>query len=412
MAVCTLAFGLTACGGSGDDDDTTTDYRLRRKVVGAWVIECVKKTERRTHASEDKKPLPNSFHKWDVGTQLAFNSNGTYEDSKNGGFHKWDVVDEDEMELDGQEGFRYDGDEERATVEYTDEEYTYIWCWVKLRDLPVEPDPDPDPTPQPSTKDYGYRIKTIWRHYATKWSQGNGSGYLYEFSYDSQNRVSKYTYRYVNANSGTTDNAGRDDHVVIVAPGSSGYGYSYAYSNNRIDVTPVASYEKQGFCNLGRNGLAESYEGTYFTRHYYDSQNRPKSIDGAFEVTWTYRTLDTYSVKVGSGYATSAREYSFFLSKEKNDMNLNLNYFIYNIFSGNDMLREVVNALMPLGYLGRDEYLLSSLQGPYNSNSSVESVKRDSKNLITEIVVYDDGSGYDDKASTMYLDIEYEQYEK
>ena len=131
-----VTFAVTACGNDDDDDGGGSgSHGLRKKIVGVWVIECVKKTQVKTKilAAPRKANASKPFHKWDDGTELTFHDDGTYEDSSDGGFHKWDVVGDDELELDGEQGFEYEDDPANGggTMEYTDEEYTYIWCWRK-----------------------------------------------------------------------------------------------------------------------------------------------------------------------------------------------------------------------------------------------------------------------------------------
>ena len=133
--------GMIACGSSSDDDDGGSgsggsQKSLRTKIIGTWVLECV----RHTSSSGSPSIVKKAFYKWKKGTVLNFKSNGTYTDSSRDGSYKWSAGnnEEENLKLDG-DGFHYEDDDNvddysgNAEVTYYDEETrdTWLFCWVK-----------------------------------------------------------------------------------------------------------------------------------------------------------------------------------------------------------------------------------------------------------------------------------------
>ncbi len=152
--------GMVACGSNGSDDyeeggggsssSGGSGYQnnqssLQTKIIGTWVLQCV----RHTNSSSSSGIASKAFYRWEIGTELTFKSDGTYTDTSRGGNYRWSTSPNDQinLKLDG-DGYRFEEQRSISTysgeamVTYFDEATndTWIFCWVKK--MPGGNDPD------------------------------------------------------------------------------------------------------------------------------------------------------------------------------------------------------------------------------------------------------------------------------
>ena len=364
-----MALTLFSCGSSSDDEDNGYTDTWQSKIAGTWTITCV----RHTQGSGSSETV---FQKWRVGTTLNFKTNGTYTDSSNSGNHKWQTnpASDKPLLLDGYE-FEIEMSDGNAEVIYYYGEDIWIFCWVK--DYPKDEPSDPAQPTTPERK-YGYRVKKITRHHIDGYS-------LYEFSYDSQGRINTY-----NQNGSKTE-----------------FDYSGSYLTLKMWNNDIVTCELNGQLVTGYNWIINGLN--HFCRIAHNSQKKPTELntplEGNFKLT---SQISGFTIDV----TTRNEKWNYTYSKEKNDMNIDLNPFLMNIFNGFHS-NEALLALLPTDYIGRFDYLVTE-QGPYGYRYSNNlKVTRDRNNLITQISVdqsYNSPNGILQTTTEKY-DIEYEQYE-
>lgn len=130
-----IAMAMISCGGSSSNEEdsyTPSLTGIRERIVGKWTIQCVKKTKKTSNDPEkDELVRTYCFKKWQNGTTLNFNTDGTYEDSSSSGRHKWQFTNDGDLHME-EDIFEYtEEDSDDSYVKTEDEEYYYYWCWHK-----------------------------------------------------------------------------------------------------------------------------------------------------------------------------------------------------------------------------------------------------------------------------------------
>ena len=357
LCLCGLATGMmSSCGGGDSDDDggKSGGGGMRDQLVGTWTITCVKHTQGSGKAES-------IFYYWKVGTEITFYKNGTYTDTSRSGSHKWDVGTTSEEKIYLEEyTFYIDIAGGNAEVTYYKDGDIWVFCWVK-GDYPGEPsDPDEPTTPDKPTDNGKYRVKSITRSYSDIYGKSVGDPYTWKFAYDNKGRIKTYTRAY-NAT-------------------------EYSQSG---DILTISDRNLTLNCEM-RNNLVTGIEwdwgiGLSHIDITYDKQGTPSRIafagDGPSDLSYRSNGFSLTTIH-------STRNYNYSLSKEKNDMNINLNAYLMNAW---DTFHEgeSIRLLQPFDYLGRLDYLIQLEDTPSQDDSYYDNleVTRDKNNLITNMKI-------------------------
>ena len=357
MLMSAFAVGMVSCGGGDSDDDSgkSGGGGMRDQLVGTWTITCVKHTQGSGKAES-------IFYYWKVGTEITFYKNGTYTDTSRSGSHKWDVGTTSEEKIYLEEyTFYIDIAGGNAEVTYYKDGDIWVFCWVK-GDYPGEPgNPDEPTTPDKPTDNGKYRVKSITRSYSDIYGQKTGDPFTWKFAYDSKGRIKTYT---------------RGSHDE-----------EYSQSG---DFLTVNDGNVTLNCEM-RNNLVVGIDWKWVigtTSHYditYNKQWNPSRITFPDEGNADF-SYQSYGFKVNTNNGKDNWNYS--LSKEKNDMNINLNAYLFNaVHSYHD--GDPIMLLLPFDYLGRLDYLIQLEDTPsqYDSYYDNLEVTRDKNNLITHMQI-------------------------
>ncbi|MDY6248667.1 MAG: hypothetical protein SPL55_04450 [Prevotella sp.] len=383
-----LVFGqaLTSCLSDGDETISLEFASAKKMIVGRWKLSAFDKDE----SKQSPKKFP--FANWKVvDTELTFFDDGTYTDSSDGGKkkHRWRLgpdgdndskpyygdiyLDDYEFDINslGPDLWRLGYDED------DDNKPTWLLIFDKEEDDPnaVEPDPEPETEER-------YLVSSIKKSHTYYYQPDKTKIIEYGFRYDNRGRIlsmtckgaypEKLSFDYNDDNNSIILKDGRQDLIGIIAYLSDGMVVRYSHES-------------------------KSWEFLYDKNNYLQSV---VEINGKGEKT--YYTLEWYKENlIHVAYSSGKKIYEYM--NEKNNTNLDLNYFIedYGLFeiytNTNDMV-----IFEPFGLYGKKSTNLIIYHR--GAKDYVEyAVSRNNLELPTTITY----KNYDAHGAALTLTIEY-----
>ena len=258
--------------------------------------------------------------------------------------------------------------------------FTFFGCGSGNEEEEEERETEVPSTDNPTGNNakYGYRVKKITRYHL------DGADFN-DFTYDRQGRISSYTH------GGTKTE----------------YDYSGRYLTLKMWNNDLVTCELNGQLVTGYNWMKNG--SNQYCRIAHNSQKKPTELnmplEGHFKLSY-----QSYGFTID--VTDNNRKWNYTYSREKNDMNIDLNPFLMKVFNGFGYNSLALVALLPTDYIGRVDYLvIEQSPSPYAHNVENFKVTRDNNNLIKKIsfdMIYYDKSTID---RSEVLDIEYEKYE-
>lgn len=313
---------LAGCNSDGDETIALEYGSPKKMIVGQWKL-----GEIYRYVNGTRSP-GTSYGNWRPGVLLIFYSDGYYTDSSDGGRtrHRWTLGNDYRegepyyggITLDDEDfGIDYLGPEHWVLIPggggYDDDDHHeghWILGWDKDDDDDDggdEPLPDPEPQPEPQPDLIKKVVKT----------NGNGYTSTWEFTYDSQYRVSTMKTDY--------------------------FTFSFSYpTETQINVRGygsgiTATLDSRGrITSLLNNGLNATATYSYDTQGYLKEAQTPWY---RYNVEFADGSLNSVT-QSGSTYATM--NYTYERSVISNDANLDLNCFIISPIFTNGIVDNMV----------------------------------------------------------------------
>ena len=301
-----LVFGqaLTSCLSDGDETISLEFASAKKMIVGRWKLSAFDKDG----SKQSPKKFP--FSNWKVvDTELTFYDDGTYYDSSDGGKkpHRW------RLGPDGDNGSKpYYGDIYLDDYEfdinslgpghwrlgYDDDDDDGKPTWVLIFDKDDSETVEPEPEPEPETEER-YLVSSIKRVVKSPYGNSLNSQSDYWFDYDGKGRI-------------TFVKSEGENKVFLQAN-----QYRYDDEKNEIIVDDRGSYF---------NGMRAKLSDGKIVTINFDGVGSDFGYDNAGYLQFARGS--SAKPKWADGNLVSISNYSFAYTDEKNNANLDLNYFI------------------------------------------------------------------------------------
>ena len=298
-----LGQALTSCLSDGDETVSLEFASAKKMIVGRWKLSAFDKDD--TKQTVRKFPFAN----WKVpGTELTFYDDGTYYDSSDGGkkTHRWRLGPDGDSDskpyygniyLDDNDFYIYTLGPGRWKLGYDpdDDDDGHIWTLGFDKDESAEIE---EPDPEPETEER-YLVSSIKRVVKSPYGNSLNSQSDYWFDYDGKGRI-------------TFVKSEGENKVFLQAN-----QYRYDDEKNEIIVDDRGSYF---------NGMRAKLSDGKIATINFDGVGSDFGYDNAGYLQFARGS--SAKPKWADGNLVSISNYSFAYTDEKNNANLDLNYFI------------------------------------------------------------------------------------
>lgn len=363
---------LSSCNSDGDETISLEYGNPKKMIVGKWKLGSIYRYVNGTPQQGS------SYGKWYPGTILVFFDDGTYTDSSDDGKYKhhWRLKDNSSDSEPYYGGIRLDyddydigslGDGHWVLIPrgdngggsgYDDDDDHWYLGWDKDGDNDDDDDDNnngKEPEDQPKTPEINTLIKKIVKKHS------NGYNQTWEFTYDSNKRVTKMKTDY--------------------------FTFSYSYQGNQINVSGYGSGIVANLNSTGQITTATNNQSHSKTTYTYDSNGfLKKAHNNYFDFEVLYKDGYLYSVSQKDNFGT--KNYTYERSIDKNDANLDLNCFIISPIFENGVVDNML-LFAPFDLFGKRSktFILTEWT---NQKMGVNHLwtKRDDNDRIVKIIYY------------------------
>ena len=361
---------LSSCNSDGDETISLEYGNPKKMIVGKWILGNIYRYVNGTPQQGS------SYGKWYPGTVLVFYDDGTFTDSSDDGRdkHHWQLKDNSNDSEPYYGGIRLDyddydigslGDDHWVLIPrgdngggtgYDDDDDRWHLGWDKDGDNDDDDNNNgKEPEDQPKTPEINTLIKKIVK------KNSNGYNQTWEFTYDSNKRVTKMKTDY--------------------------FTFSYSYQGNQINVSGYGSGIVANLNSAGQITTATNNQSNTKTTYTYDSNGfLKKAHNNYFDFEVLYKDGNLKSVVEKDNFGT--KNYTYDDIGHKNDANLDLNCFIISPTFENGVVDNML-LFAPFDLFGKRSKTLIFTEW-INQNCGVNHLlsMRDDNDRIVKIIYY------------------------